>query len=617
MAAEAVTSQTVSLRSACIAAAAVLLSACTGGAEAQPPAQAAPVAIHLNQVGFLPAVRNHAVVVTDSSAPLPWQLDDANGRAVAHGATAPFGLNAGSARNVHRIAFSAPPGAGYVLRVGDSASHPFDVAPDIYRRLKYDALAFFYHQRSGIEIEARFVGAPWARPAAHAPDRAACVTRDSRGNQWSGCPYMLDASRGWYDAGDHGKYVVNAGVALWTLMTYYERTSGDAVRRASFADGALAIPERANGVNDLLDEIRWELEFLLAMQAPDGTRLRLPLGDQSRRLDQLVFTEVDASGMAHHKVHDDVWTALPTPPHLDTQPRVLSYPSTAATLNLAATAAQCARIWRSVDAAFAARCLSAARRAYAAAERVPDAFAYNLSAGSGAYGDMRLSDEFYWAAVELHLATGEERYAQAMRASPHWLAIDDFGWQRTDALGTISLTIAGAGADQAAARARIVARAEALAAESAREGYLIPFARSYVWGSNADLANRGIVLALAYDYTREAAYLENVVNVLDYLLGRNPLDRSYVSGYGERPIEHPHHRFWARSLDPALPPPPPGVLAGGANNQRPADDVARRIHAQCQPQTCHADEAGAYSLNEVAINWNAPLFWLAAFLDER
>lgn len=609
------------MQAARIAAVALLLGACaTSASIADPaPAQASVSTVHLNQVGFLPASGKHAIVVSDSGAPLHWSVHDAEGRRVADGSTSPFGLNAGSARNVHRIDFSGleAPSAGYTLRVGDNASHPFDIAPNIYRRLKYDALAFFYHQRSSIEIEARFVGAAWARPAAHAPDRAACLTRDSRGNQWSGCPYTIDASRGWYDAGDHGKYVVNAGVSLWTLMNYYERIGGNEALGAHFADGALPIPERANGVNDLLDEIRWELEFVLAMQAPEGARLRLPLGDQSGSLDRLVFTEVDASGMAHHKLHDQQWTTLPTPPHLDTQPRVLSYPSTAATLNLAAVSAQCARIWRGIDAEFSARCLTAARRSYAAAQRVPDAFAYDLSAGSGAYGDLRLSDEFYWAAAELHLATAERSYAEDVRASPHRLAVDDFSWAQVDSLGTISMAIAGAGADRAAARARIVARAGTLRAESSSQDYLIPFARSSAWGSNADLANRAIVLALAYDYTRDAAYLDNVVNAMDYLLGRNPLDRSYVSGYGARPVQHPHHRFWAHSLDPALPPPPPGVLAGGANNQNPADDVARRIHSQCEPQTCHADEIGAYSLNEVAINWNAPLFWIAAFLDEQ
>src|SRR5262249_55138248 len=144
-------------------------------------ARAQAEAVQLNQVGFLPDAGKHAVVVSDSAAPLPWRLEDAAGRRVAAGVTAPFGLNAGSAPRVQRIDFGGfrTPGAGYTLRVGDAVSHPFDIASDLYGHLKYDALAFFYHQRSGVEIEARFVGAAWARPAAHAPDRATCFTRDS------------------------------------------------------------------------------------------------------------------------------------------------------------------------------------------------------------------------------------------------------------------------------------------------------------------------------------------------------------------------------------------------------------------------------------------------------
>src|SRR3546814_9062670 len=72
--------------------------------------------------------------------------------------------------------------------------------------------------------------------------------------------------------------------------------------------------------------------------------------------------------LAFHKVADEHWTALPMPPQDDPERRVLFPPSTAATLNLAATAAQCARIWRGIDPAFSARCLDAAKRAFAAAE---------------------------------------------------------------------------------------------------------------------------------------------------------------------------------------------------------------------------------------------------------
>jgi endoglucanase len=123
-------------------------------------------------------------------------------------------------------------------------------------------------------------------------------------------------------------------------------------------------------------------------------------------------------------------------------------------------------------------------------------------------------------------------------------------------------------------------------------------------------------MALAYDFTRRRRYRDGVVDVMDYLLGRNPLDRSFVTGYGARPMENPHHRFWAHSLDPAYPPPPPGVLSGGPNNTAMADEVARKMKGGCAPQTCWADNTLAFSMNEIAINWNAPLVWVSAWLDE-
>ncbi len=145
--------------------------------------------------------------------------------------------------------------------------------------LRYDALAYFYHNRSGIEIEAQYVGEEYARPAGHLTDaEVTCFKgKDNSGKDWSGCDYTLDASRGWYDAGDYGKYVVNGGISAWTLMNLYERFPD------AYPDGSLMIPENSNDVPDLLDEARWEMEFLLGMQVPEGQTL---------------------SGMAHHKMHD-------------------------------------------------------------------------------------------------------------------------------------------------------------------------------------------------------------------------------------------------------------------------------------------------------------------------
>jgi len=181
-----------------------------------------------------------------------------------------------------------------------------------------------------------------------------------------------------------------------------------------------------------------------------------------------------------------------------------------------------------------------------AALRNPEVFAVDNFAGSGGYGDQDVSDEFYWAVAELFVTTGREEYAEALRRSPfHQNALREPGWASTATLGTISLALVpnGLGADVAAARARIVAAADSFLGERERVGYRIPYAPPYTWGSNSVLLNRALLMALASDFTGEARYRAGVVDAMDYLLGRNPLDQSFVSGYGARPMLHPHHRF--------------------------------------------------------------------------
>jgi endoglucanase len=579
----------------------------------------------MNQQGFLPDGIKRAILPHPSARPLPWRLVDAKGRTRASGLTQLFGADSASGSNVHRIDFTgfSAAGSGYRLVVNGAESRPFSLDQAIYGPLARDALAYFYHNRAGTLIEARYAGgAQWARPAGHLPEKAKCVAGpDAHGNRWPGCGYSLDVTGGWYDAGDQGKYVVNGGIALWTLLNLYERQRLRGVSPA-FPDGSASIPEGGNGVDDLLDEARWEVEFFLKMQVPDGTRLLVPVGVK-RGAAGLRFTAIDASGMAHHKVGDEHWTAIPTAPHLDAEKRLLFPPSTAATLNLAATAAQCARIWRDIDPAFAARCLSAAQRAWAAARRNPEVYPVAAFSGSGGYGDPDLADEFYWAAAELFATTGAGEYAQVLRASPVFAAgqAGEPGWPRVATLGTITLSLVPNGlapAEVARLRASLVTGADAWLEEESRVGYAIPYApASYPWGSNGALLNRAMVLALAHDFTGLPGYRDAVIDAMDYLLGRNPLDQSYISGYGARPMANPHHRFWAHQFDPAYPPPPPGVLSGGPNSGAMSDDVAAPLKGKCAPQACWRDDARAYSLNEVAINWNAPLVWVSAWLAEK
>jgi endoglucanase len=130
------------------------------------------------------------------------------------------------------------------------------------------------------------------------------------------------------------------------------------------------------------------------------------------------------------------------------------------------------------------------------------------------------------------------------------------------------------------------------------------------------ILNRAMILALAHDFTGAARYRDGVIDAMDFILGRNPLDVSFVSGYGARPMLNPHHRFWARQADPRYPPPPPGALSGGPNSN-PSDDHTRSMRGKCLHQTCWLDDYRAFSLNEVAINWNAPLVWVSAWLSTK
>lgn len=585
-----------------------------------------PGALRLSQIGFEAGGHKRAILVSDASTPLVWQLVDASGTVLATGETTPLGADESSGESTHQISFSGAieAGEGYRLIVNGEESRPFAVSERPWQGLARDSLNLFHQNRAGIAIEERHVERPdLARPAAHENEVLTCFSgADTAGNHWAGCDHSLDVTGGWYDAGDHGKYVVNSGITVWTLIDAYTRFG------AAYGDGTLPIPEAGNGVNDLLDEIRWNLDFMLAMQIPEGVTMDMPVGPLTRG-EPLVFTPTDVSGMAHHKTHNEVWTPLPYAPHTDDVPRYLYPPSTAATLNLAAAAAIGARAWADVDVEYASRALAAAMRAYDAALANPDIYTPGTFDGGGGYGDADVSDEFYWAAAELYAATGDQRYLDDVRASPHFLGAPgvegsptgSIAWPSVGALGTITLATVDTGlsdAERETARAHLVTAADAYLEVRDSEGYAIPFGpHDYVWGSTSNLLNRAIMIALAHEITGEARYREAVVDAMDYILGRNALDQSYVSGYGARPMRNPHHRFWAHAADPAFPLPPAGILSGGPNDQNMSDPIAQQMRGICAPQACWADHIESYAMNEVAINWNAPLFWVAGWLDAQ
>ena len=575
-------------------------------------------AIILSQIGYTPKGRKIAILRSDSTAPVEWRVSAANGQTVLSGMSSRFGKNETSGDFVHRIDLSSltTTGDNYRLKACGEVSRPFSIEYGNQRKVALDTLKYFYHNRSGTPILNKHVSEQkWTRPTAFADNSiATCFSgTDELNIEWPACDYSLDIKGGWFDAGDFGKYVVNGGISVWTLQDAYEMAP------TAWTDKSANIPESGNEISDLLDEARYELEFLLSMQIPEGKTVTAA---RTNADDKESILTIDSSGLVHHKTHAKKWAEFPMRPEASTAEQFLYPPSTAATLNLAAVAAQGARLWQDIDPDFATRSLTAAKRAFEAALREPALFATNRFDGGGAYGDKFVEDEFSWAAAELFATTGDTDYLKHLNFAPKKRKKDIglLAWPQVRLLTSFTILRHSALFDTAyvekATRA-ILEASDKLIRIRDEEGYAFPLSpKGYTWGSTGRIANNAMILGLAYQITNDSKYHGGVVDTVDFLIGRNAIDQSYITGVGHRPFINPHHRFWGHSLDAALPPPPPGAVSGGPNNLNFADDVAKTLDKNCPAQTCWKDDAGAFSLNEVAINWNAPVFWITNFLSE-
>ncbi|WP_242511367.1 glycoside hydrolase family 9 protein [Pengzhenrongella frigida] len=570
--------------------------------------QAAAPRVRVNQVGYLPQGPKGATLVTEATGPTRWRLTDGTGTVLTSGETTPHGLDPSSGLSVQTIDFGSysAPGAGLTIVADGEASYPFDIATSAYGTLTADALRFFYVQRSGMAISDD-VAPGYGRAAGHlgvAPNQGdvavPCQGLDDDSQRlydepWT-CDGLTDVSGGWYDAGDHGKYVVNGGIAVAQLMAAFER--------ARPAEPAGPLPE-------LLAEVRWELDWMLKMQVQPGRPM---------------------AGMVHHKVADADWTGMPLAPADDPQPRVLYRPSTAATLNLAAVAAQGARLFAAYDDDLAARLLAASRTAYAAAQANPEVYApapnpaVDPNPGSGPYDDADVSDEFYWAAAELYLTTGDRDYRDDVLASAVHTAdvfpAGGFNWATVGALGRMDLAmVPSALPGRTDVQDSVLDAAEGYLAAQATQPFgqvYAPDGGQYAWGSNGSILNNMQVLGTAYDLSGADRFRDGLLRSLDYLFGRNALNLSYVTGYGQVFSQNQHSRMYAHQLDATSPHPPRGSVAGGPNSTAAGtgDPLAAPL-AGCAAQVCYVDDIGSWSTNEITINWNAPLHWVASFVADQ
>ena len=651
--------------------------------------------ISVNQVGYFTNYEKWATLgdnkgdilygasSIDLSGPYTWELvDAASGTVVETGETEAKFHDKDSDDDVCKINFSKANKAGrYYLRIKgqDWRSMEFNIGDNIYSDSTHDllknALNYFYQNRSGIDIESKYITSgdttTLAHKGGHKTDTASVQTiwkneyasKDEATSTYASS--TITANGGWYDAGDHGKYVVNGGISVWTLQNLFERATYSENAAKKFADGGIMnIPETGDSkkVPDILDECAYELDFMTQMKVSSSEP-----------------TWGKYAGMVYHKLHDHKWTGLATKPWEYEEEwgtvRIVKPPTFAATLNYAACAAQAARLWKPYDAEKAAFYLDEAKAAYKAAEdnwyeassteetNEKSLYAPMYQAkGGGPYGDNEVRDDFYWAACEIFVSasvmddadastymTKLSEYKNAFEVTTRITggenkdgSLTTFNWGNTASAGSLTLALHKdlLSADQAKkVNDSIVEAANTYIKTEADQGYGIPYLydgpgyndpnnlpediiiHGYEWGSNSMVINNLMVMAYAYDMTGDDTYMNGVLTGMNYLLGCNPLSFSFITGYGTYKEQNPHHRYWSYELDKTLPMAPDGVLSGGPNAGL-QDPYVRALGfvpgEETNPsQRCFVDSIEAWSTNEVTINWNAPLAWIAEFLQDK
>ena len=562
--------------------------------------------IRLNQVGFAPDQEKTATIDMSSfslQTPFCVSIFDDAGETVWQGKASETMLNPVSGKPCQIVDFSSftNPGSYTLCLDADvrNGAVPFTIAEHPYRELTRKALRAFYYQRASMDIEEPYAEG-FARKGGHPDDHvlvhASAATAERPENT------VIDSHGGWYDAGDYNKYIVNSGYTMGVWLMAYE------MNPAYYDTLCLNIPESGLAVPDMLAEAMYNIRWMLTMQ--------------------------DLDGGVYHKLTEPDFEGFIRPDECQ-KPRYVVLKTTAAALDFAATMALAARVYapyEDVYPGFVAQATEAAERAWKWAQEHPAVYydqpkmneQFTPAITTGAYDDTEVQDEFFWAATELSLLTGNESYKQqALTAdqpdNEDIIIYSSATWGNVQELAFLEW-MTHPGKDPELTQRYRHALLEFLSSDldeaETVSVHRCPYGNreeDFFWGCNSEgCCWRGVECLYAYRFTGDERYLKNAERCLDYILGQNATGYCYVTGFGTKPTSHPHHRLSYSHPKGTH----PGFLAGGPNPAR-QDAVTDGVK---YPKDVPADESyldqqPSYASNEVTINWNVTLFALTAGID--
>ena len=522
--------------------------------------------VNINQIGYRPGDEKRAVfrsVDGDRS----FEVIDADSKKTVYKGEITDGVTFGTSGD--RVGYGdftsfSEPGR-YFVKYDGGQSYEFSIADGIYEDALIDTIRMLYLQRCGIALPEELAG-----DFAH----SACHTEEAKIYGGEG---VLEVSGGWHDAGDYGRYTGPGAKAAADLMLAYE------IYPDSFTD-SLNIPESGNGVPDILNEAKYELDWLFKMQASDGG--------------------------VYHKVTGLNFDGFVKADECTEELYVLPVSKTS-TADFAGVMYMAARVFKDIDPEYAGKCEKAADRALAAyIERINEKNYTNPEdVLTGEYGDGCSVDEFLWAICEGYKTTQDPKFEKMLATVDFERIINDgFGWDDMSGYAFYAyLSSEKQMKSDFDFRKRFFDMCNELKDTAiSGEAYGCTIVDEYVWGSNMIVANNGMALLMAHSLTGDDDYLLAAKRQLDYLFGTNTNSYCFLTGYGTQAPVAPHHRP-SQAIGKCM----KGMLVGGPDS-RLEDPYAKAVLAGLPKARCYTDNAQSYSCNEITIYWNSPLAFLIA-----
>ena len=526
-------------------------------------------AIYTNQSGYFTDGTKRAVMVKPAEK---FDVLDSSGSVAFSGSVKHFGFDSCSADEVYTADFSefAEQGTFTIRTDSGEISEVFEIGAKPYDKLFDDVSKAYYFLRCGCGLDEKHAGVYKHGKCHH-----------TKAVLWEDNSVEIEATGGWHDAGDYGRYVTAGAVALAHLLYGYLLFPN------AFDKQNINIPESGNGVPDMLSECRYELEWLLKMQRADGG----------------VYHKLTTKGHAAFVIPEDdkgQLYALPV--------------SSMATADTAAVCALAYRVYKKFDSDFADKLLAAAEKAEKWLEANPDFLFDNpKECTTGGYGEWKDDDNRFWAYAELFAATADEAYYNKIKgALEKDIPLTHLGYGSVGGLGALAYMTCGRDDELSEGfRKAYIAEAERLAVTADKSGYGAAMAeQDYFWGSNMNLMKHAMVFAIATAFG-EKDYTAYAQKQLDVLMGVNALGISYVTGNGHYRCNYPHLRpSSADGIEECI----PGMVIGGPNSRPVEPTVRQYIPEGTPPMKSYVDREEFYSLNEITIYWNSPVVFTIAFL---